>query len=109
MQIDRETFREGQKRDSIEQKIIDYLHANSAQAFNIQEITDGVIDPGGTEMKIAESKETTLPGDLIDRATVRSIVDSLADNGTLERRLVDSGERKRSYFAAPDGIPSDEG
>ena len=102
MPVDRETFEgRGEERYSIENDVISFLHEHRDEAFNVREIAVAVMDPGWSEANVEEPAEfETYLGCFLDLATVNSIVDTLVDNGALERRILDVGEGERSYYRA---------
>ena len=101
MPIDVETFLDGDERYSIENEIIYFLHDNREQAFNVHEVTKAVMEPGWSERNAEQPIDgDELIGALLDVATVNGILDKLVDNGGVERRIVDDGDGKRSYYRA---------
>ena len=101
MPIDAETFAAGEERYSIENEIVHFLHANRERAYNVREIAEAVMDPGWSESNVESAPFDEVIGCVLDIATVNSILDTLVDDGGLERRIVDVGDGERSYYRAP--------
>ena len=101
MPIDVETFQKGDERYSIENEIIYFLHDNRDRAYNVHEVTKAVMEPGWSETNAEQpiSDEERL-GRILDATTVSGILDKLVDNGGVERRIVDDGSGRRSYYRA---------
>jgi hypothetical protein len=100
MPIDEERFQAGEHRYSIEQAIIDHLCDNKDRAFELREITSEVMEIGWSEENVEDPAYEDSVGFVVDLATVSSILDRLVDNGAVERRIVDDGLGKRSYYSA---------
>ncbi|UPV98865.1 hypothetical protein M0R88_10005 [Halorussus gelatinilyticus] len=99
MPITTDTFEEGSERYSIEERIVQFLHENDRQAYNVREITEAVMETGWSEANVSYAVEDDeLMGCIIDVATVSSILDRLVDHGALERRVIDTGDGERSYY-----------
>ncbi|MFC6827165.1 hypothetical protein [Halopelagius fulvigenes] len=101
MPIDGETFESGDERPSIENEILRFLHGNPEEAYNVREIAERVVDLGRSESNVGDADIEEFVGCALDLATVNSILDKLVDNGRLERRIVDAGRGRRSYYRAP--------
>ncbi len=101
MPIDQATFEEGEERYSIEAEIIAFLQEQDEEAFNVREITAGVMSPGWSEANVTDPDLDDFIGCILDIATVNSILDALVDDGTVRRRIVDDGQGERSYYKAP--------
>ena len=101
MPIDESTFEAGQPRYSMENEIIQFLHANQQQAYNVREITVEVMDAGWSESNVDSDDFEAFVGCVLDLATVSSILDHLVDNGQVERRIIDEGDGERSFYRAP--------
>ena len=101
MPIEREAFERGEERYSIEDEIIHFLQENRETAYNVHEITVEVMEPGWSEANVEDPDSKEFVGCVLDLATVSSILDQLVDNGGLERRILDAGQGKRSYYVAP--------
>lgn len=101
MPIDRATFEEGEERYSIENEIISFLQDRDEEAFNVREITAGVMTPGWSEANVNDPDLDDFIGCVLDIATVNSILDALVDDGAVTRRIVDEGQGERSYYRAP--------
>lgn len=101
MPISLETFEQGHERYSIEQQVLRFLQSNDEQAYNVQEITEEVMDTGWSEANVNHPfEEDEVVGWVLDVATVSSILDQLVDHGALDRRIVDTGAGERSYYHA---------
>ncbi|XVH33346.1 hypothetical protein ACNS7O_15195 (plasmid) [Haloferacaceae archaeon DSL9] len=100
MPVKRDRFEQGTRRYSIEGEIVDLLYDNQERAYNIHEITIEVMQPGWSESKIDSRSFEKYIGCILDLATVSSILDQLVDDGQIERRILDTGDGKRSYYAA---------
>jgi hypothetical protein len=97
--IDSQTFEAGEAEYSIEQRILDFLEENPQQAYNVREITVEVMDVGLSEQNVDRPSDVqTFMSEFVDLTTVSVILDRLVDNGRLERRLIDVGQGKRSYY-----------
>ena len=101
MPVDAATFEEGDERYSIEHEIVLFLHENRQQAYNVREITEEVMDPGWSEANVGSDDFDAYVGCVLDLATVSSILDTLVDNGRVQRRILDTGDGERSYYRAP--------
>lgn len=101
MPIDGETFESGDERHSIENEIIHFLYENREEAYNVREVAEEVMDVGWSESNVGGADVEAVVGCALDLATVNSILDKLVDNGRLERRVVDAGQGRRSYYRAP--------
>ncbi|WP_232688747.1 hypothetical protein [Halobacterium zhouii] len=100
MPISKTQFEQGEERYSIENEIVHFLHEHE-EAYNVLEITEAVIDTGWSEANVEEPELDSIVGCVLDLATVSSILDTLVDNGMLERRIVDAGHGERSYYRGP--------
>lgn len=99
MPLSAKLFERGVERPSIENRVVRLLHANRERAFTAREITRTVVDTARFETPVDVPADSA---EFIDYvlmlATVSSILDSLVDDGALERRIVDDGRGKRSYY-----------
>jgi hypothetical protein len=99
--ISLETFEEGGERYSIEERILDFLQENDRQAYNVQEVTEAVMETGWSEANVEQPfRDGERVGWILDVATTSSILDRLVDNGALERRIIDTEAGERSYYHA---------
>lgn len=101
MPVDSDTFERGEKRYSIENEIVHFLHDNRDEAYNVREITVEVMDPGWSESNVDDPDFEAYVGCVLDLATVSTTLDALVDDGRVERRIIDVGEGERSYYRAP--------
>lgn len=101
MPIDRAQFEAGEERYSIENEIVHFLHEHPDRAYNVHEVTVEVMETGWSEANVEADEFEDVVGCFLDLATVSSILDSLVDNGGLQRRIVDVGDGERSYYRAP--------
>lgn len=101
MPVDEDTFDQGKEHYSIENEIIRFLHDNQENAYNVHEITVEVMEADWAESNVESDHVEDFVGCVLDLATVNSILDHLVDNGQVERRILDLGEGKRSYYRAP--------
>lgn len=101
MPIDADTFEQGQKRYSIENEIIDFLHDNRENAYNVHELTGEIMENGWSEANLHSANFEDDVGHILDLATVNAILDQLVDNGQVRRRILDVGQGERSYYRTP--------
>lgn len=101
MPVDGDTFDQGRERYSIENEIIRFLHDNQEKAYNVHEITVEVMEADWTESNGESDRFDDFVNCILDLATVNSVLDHLVDNGQVDRRILDLGEGKRSYYRAP--------
>jgi len=101
MPVDAAEFERGQERYSVENAIIHFLHDNHEAAYNVREITEEVMDTGWSEANVETGEFEDVVGCVLDLATISSILDRLVDNGRVDRRIVDVGRGKESYYRAP--------
>lgn len=109
MPIDAETFDEGETPDSVESKILDLLYENPEEAYDVREIAVEVMGEGISERNV--ERPTDLQGFMsqyLDVATVSTVLEGLCDDKKVVRRLIDTGEGKRSYYRAPETVPGRE-
>ena len=101
MPIDVQAFEEGVEYGSIEREIIRFLYANEGSAFDVYEITAAATDQEWCESETSESFETELSvAQILDVATVNSILERLVHNGGVDRRVVDDGSGERPFYRA---------
>jgi hypothetical protein len=96
--IDKAAFEQGAERYSIESEIVQFVHDHPDQAFNVREITAEVMEPGWSEANVDDPDFEDFVGFVLDLATVSSTLDTLVDNGVIDRRIVDAGQGPRSYY-----------
>lgn len=109
MPIDGPTFEQGEAEGSIERRIKHHLYENPERAYNVREIAVEVMDLGISERNVKRPTDVqTFMAEFLDVATVSAILDRLVDVGHVERRLVDAGEGKRSYYRAPPAVDGRE-
>ena len=100
MPIDAQTFERGAEWGSVEREIIRFLYANEDRAYDVYEIT-AATDRGWCESETGESFESDLSVEqILDVATVKSILERLVHNGGVERRIVDEAGGKRPFYRA---------
>lgn len=89
----------GESHYSVEQEILNFLKENPGKAYNVREITMEVMNVGLAERNVSRpSNIQRLMAELVDVATVATTLDGLVDDGLLERRILDVGKGKRSYY-----------
>ncbi|WP_276280731.1 hypothetical protein [Halorussus caseinilyticus] len=99
MPISLDTFERGGERYSIEERVLSFLQENDQQAYNVQEVTEAVMDIGWSESNVEHPfEDDEHVGWVLDVATVSAILDRLVDNGALDRRVVDTGAGEQSYY-----------
>ena len=99
MPIDHREFERGESHYSVEQEILNFLKENPGKAYNVREITMEVMNVGLAERNVSRpSNIQRLMAELVDVATVATTLDGLVDDGLLERRILDVGKGKRSYY-----------
>jgi len=101
MPIMRERFMSGKKRYSVEDNIVRFLNENDDRAFTVVEVTEEVVTAGCSEANVPGSSFDQHTGYLLDITLVNSMLDSLVDNGSVRRRIVDAGDGARSYYSVP--------
>jgi hypothetical protein len=102
--ISLDRFERGGERYSIEDRILEFLRENSEQAYNVQEVTEAVMETGWSEANVDHPfEDDERVGWILDVATVSAILDRLVDNGALERRIVDAGSGEQSYYRSRAG------
>lgn len=89
-------FERGVERPSIEDRVVSFLHANPDRAFSVREVAV-VVEPERFDGPV-DATDSSVLDRVRHLATVSSILDSLVDDGALERRIVDDGRRERSYY-----------
>lgn len=110
MPIDAATFERGEPEGSIERRIREFLYANPESAYNVREIAVEVMDLGVSERNVSRPTDVqTFMAEFLDVATVSAILDRQVDVGHVDRRLVDAGQGKRSYYRAPPAVTSETG
>ncbi|WP_158057435.1 hypothetical protein [Halorussus halophilus] len=101
MPIDARHFERGVERGSIEREIVRFLHANDERAYDVYEVTTAVMGDDWCEADPGESFESELSVEqILDVATVKSILERLVHNGGAERRVVDAERGKRPFYRA---------
>lgn len=102
MPIDAQTFERGVERGSVEREVIRFLYANRDRAYDVYEVTAEIVGDGWAEAAASESFESELSvGQILDVATVKSILERLVHNGGVDRRVVDvDGDGERSFYRA---------
>lgn len=100
MPIDEGTFESGEEHNSIENEVIHFLYEHRDEAYTVREVAEEVMDAGWSEANV-EAEFDWVVGCFVDIATVNSVLDKLVGNGRVERRIVDAGEGRRSYYRAP--------
>ncbi|WP_226011508.1 hypothetical protein [Halomicrobium salinisoli] len=100
MPIDAHTFEtEGEGEFSIERSIETFLHSNPERAYNLREVTAEVMGEGVSERNVERPTDMqTFMAEFVDVTTVSAILDRLVNRGVVERRLLDAGSGKRSYY-----------
>jgi|GEM_PF-2682397 len=101
MPVDAERFEGGEERYSIENEIVHFLYDNRERAYNVREITVEVMGPGWSESDVERPDFEEYVGCVLDLATVSSILDTLVDDGGVERRILETERGERSYYRAP--------